>query len=243
MKMLGRLPARHDPRTLRLSKYLTALPPAPPARDWTKGTTQWGEMLNDSIGDCTIAALGHACQTWSLNSINTEVTVADSDILAAYEKWCGYNPADPSTDVGGVELDVLNDFKRDGLAGHFLTAYADPTVQNLEEVRQAINLFGGVYIGITLTNAQLEAPVWDVIPNDTSGIAGGHAVWVPKYDQSATPFTCITWGALQPMTQAFWEQCVNEVHALLGSLWINADTGAPSGFDLTQLQADLAGIS
>lgn len=240
-RCLGRLPARHDPRTLKLGKYLTALPPTPSARDWTAGKTEWGQMLNNELGDCTCAALGHACQTWSLNSIKLEVTPADADILAAYEKWCGYNPADPSTDQGGVELTVLNCFKRDGLAGHFLAAFADPAVQNLEEVKQGINLFGGVYIGITLTNAQLDADVWDVIPNDQSGVAGGHAVWVPRYDADGS-FTCITWGELKKMTAAFWASCVDEAHCLLGSLWITP-TGAPSGFDLTQLQQDLAGIS
>ena len=166
-------------------------------------------MGNDSTGDCTIAALGHAIQTWSLDSVGLEQTVPDSVILGAYESWCGYNPNDPSTDNGGVELDVLNSFKRDGLGGHALLAYADPSVKNLGHVRQAINLFGGVYVGITLTNAQVNAPVWDVIPNDHSGIAGGHAVWVPKYDADGS-FTCVTWGQLQKMTVQFWKHCVQE---------------------------------
>jgi len=31
-------------------------------RDWTKGITEWGMMMNDTLGDCTIAGVGHAVQ-------------------------------------------------------------------------------------------------------------------------------------------------------------------------------------
>lgn len=237
---LGRKAVKTDTRTLRLSRYLTAeLPAPPPSVDWTKGITQWGMMLNDSLGDCTIAALGHAIQVWTANT-GAETTVPDSVILGAYEAWDGYVPNDPSTDNGGVELDVLNKFKQQGLAGEQLLAFADPQASNLTEVQQSIALFGGVYIGITLTNAQLQQQVWDVIPNDDSGIAGGHAVFVPKYDTDGS-FTCITWGELMKMTPAFWQSAVDEVHTLLSPAWIAAN-GAPSGFDLSQLQTDLAAI-
>ena len=236
---LGRKAIKTDTRTLRLAQYLTpGLPAAPAAVDWTKGIKDFGMMLNSDLGDCTIAALGHAVQIWSAN-IGTETTVADTDILAAYEKWDGYNPSDPSTDQGGVELDVLTDFKRDGLAGHTLLAFADPAVLNLGEVRQAINLFGGVYIGVSLPVSAQTQDVWDVVSgaDGEPGSWGGHAVFVCGYDQSG--FTCITWGQLKKMTVGFWQTYIDEAHALLGTDWIGAK-GSPNGFDLAQLRADLA---
>jgi len=59
---------------------------------------------------------------------------------------------------------------------------------------------------------------------------------VPKYD--ANGFTCITWGTLKTMTVAFWNAYVDESPrpaepGLAGS------QGAPSGFNLAELQADL----
>lgn len=237
---LGLRAIKRDSRTLRLGAYLGAeLPPPPPEKDWTGGVTAFGMMLNDQLGDCTIAALGHAVQTWSLASGGTEVTVPDSTIESAYSSWDGYVSGNASTDNGGIELDVLNDFRRDGLAGVSLLGYADPDPRNLLEIRQAIALLGGVYIGITLTNAQLAQSVWDVVPGDDSGIAGGHAVWVPKYEAGAYPFTCVTWGRLQPMTAAFWNSAVQEAHGLLSSDWLTTQ-GSPAGFDLATLQADLA---
>ncbi len=84
---LGLKAVKTDTRTLRLARYLTeVLPPAPSSRDWTPAVSAWGMMLNDNLGDCTIAALGHAIQVWSANRYR-EITLPDTAILAAYEQW------------------------------------------------------------------------------------------------------------------------------------------------------------
>jgi hypothetical protein len=243
-RRLGRKAIKTDTRTLRLARYLMPALPAPPAqRDWTQGVTDWGMMLNDTLGDCTIAGCGHAVQVWTLNTAN-EMTVGDDSILAAYEQWDGYNPADPSTDQGGVELDVLTDWRNANFAGHALTGFAAANVLNLTEIQQAIDLFGGVYIGVELPLTAQEQSEWDVVPEDGSGASaagswGGHCVYVPAYDQ--TTFTCISWGAPLTMTIAFWQTYVDEAYALFSPDWMGTGT-APSGFDQAQLAADLAAI-
>jgi hypothetical protein len=246
---LGRKAIKTDTRTLGLRKYLTpSLPPPPNECDWTKaqtakGQTSWGTMLNDTYGDCTIAGVGHAIQVWSANT-GSEVTVPDSTILSYYEQWDGYVLGDDATDSGGIELDVLNDWKKQGFAGNQLLAFADPQVGNLMEIRQAINLFGGVYIGISLPLTAQNQDVWDEVPDPGDGSAdagswGGHCVFVPAYDQNG--FTCITWGQLQTMTVAFWNKYCDEAHALLSADWLGAK-GSPAGFDQAQLEADLKSI-
>jgi hypothetical protein len=251
---LGRRFVRFDIRTLKLARYNKALPAAPAAVDWTKGITNWGMMLNgpdpnnppsapDGLSDCTIAGAAHAVQVWSAN-LGTEISIPDSAIEIAYEHWDGYNPADPSTDQGGVELDVLKLWRQQGFAGHKLLAFADPQVANLEEVRQAINLFGGVYTGLMLPITAQTQDVWDVgdinDPNTEPGSWGGHCVFVPKYDPN--DFTCITWGALKKMTVAFWNEYCDEAHALLGADWLGAK-GSPLGFNQAQLMADLKEVA
>jgi hypothetical protein len=124
---LGKLPARHDPRTLRMACYLAGAGQAPPlqppaAVDYTRVITTWGMMLNDQLGCCTIAAVGHAVQAWTANA-SAELTVPDSAILQYYEQWDGYDPAEPATDQGGVELDVLNHWRQQGFNGQTLDAY------------------------------------------------------------------------------------------------------------------------
>ena len=237
---LGRNHVKTDSRTLKLHKYLkNNLPPAPTAKDWTAGVANWGMMLNDVHGDCTIAAAAHAIQVWSAHTAG-EVTIPDAMVLSYFEKWDGYNPSNPNTDAGGVELKVLTQWQKSAFDKHKLLAFADPVFSNLEEIRQAITLFGGVYIGVALPNTAKKQAIWDVAPNGGAdakpGSWGGHAVFVPKYD--ANGFTCVTWGALKPMTIAFWKEYVDEAHALLSHDWLQAK-GSPAGFDLEQLKADL----
>jgi hypothetical protein len=240
MKLGRRKP---DPERLKLipplHRYLY-LPPAPPSADWSKGITNFGMMLNDSLGDCTIAAVAHAIQIFSANA-STEVTVPDSTVLEFYEKWDGYVNGDPSTDNGGVELDVLASWKSQTFAGHVLDAYADPPLKKIGQIRSAINLFGGLYIGLEVPNYvmnSLTSPgsVWDVQADD--GIAGGHAVFVHGYDQSSFKF--ISWGGIYSMTNRFWKKYVDEAHALISADFINAQGFDPQGLNLSQLQTDLA---
>jgi hypothetical protein len=238
---LGRKAVKTDSRTLRLARYLTTgLPPAPPAKDWTKGIANWGMMLNDKLGCCTIAAAAHAIQVWTANT-TTEVTLSDHLVLRYYEKWDGYKPSQPDTDQGGVELDVLNNWQKGTLSRHKLIAFADASVSSLEDIRQAITLFGGVYIGVSLPVTAQDQDVWDVVPgggaDSKPGSWGGHAVFVPSYDEKG--FTCITWGALKQMTVAFWSEYVDEAHVLLSADWLVAK-GSPSGFNLAELQTDLS---
>lgn len=239
---LGRKAVKTDSRTLKLAKYTLALPAAPATCDWTKGITAWGAMLNDQLGDCTIAGCGHAIQVCGVNvgySFDKE-TLPDGTIESAYSAWDGYVPGDPSTDVGGVELDVLNDFKRDGLGGHHLIGFADPAVSNQAEIHQAIYLFGGCYIGFNVPNFIMSGDgppaVWDVVADD-GGIDGGHCVFCCGYDASTITF--ISWGSVYKMTTAFWNKYVDEAHALLLATWIDNDK-TPSGFNLAQMEADLA---
>jgi hypothetical protein len=255
---LGKKPPKKDPRTLMLSKYTLSPPPA--ACDWTKGVTSWGEMLNDNLGDCTCAAVGHGVQVASLNSPSGEITPPDSTIEQLYEKSCGYVPGDPNTDGGGVILDVLN-YVRNNAPWKFkdptenphkhpyqLFAYADPNPNDITHVKQAIATFGMVDIGLDLplTAQSQVGSVWDVVGNPKTdsnslpGSWGGHCVIIPKYDGDI--LTCITWGALQRMTIAFWNAYVDESHALLFRHWVE-QYGVDYPEMLVQLEADLEQVT
>lgn len=244
---LGKQPPRIDPRTFRLARYLTPeLPPPPDRSDYTNLVPDWGMMRNDALGCCTIAAVAHAIQTWTL-VVNQRITVPDQTVVDYYSWWDGYVPGDLSTDNGGVELDVLNRWRKasDGFAGHLLTAYADPDPGDVIHIKQAISLFGGVYIGVALPVTAQQQAVWDVVSHggyDTQPNSwGGHAVWCPKYD--ATGITCITWGKLKHMTWEFWAAYCDEAHALLSPDFIVPASGrAPSGFDILTLQDDLSSL-
>lgn len=236
---LGKKPPKHDIRTLRLARYLPPALPAPPdSCDWSNSQPDWGMMDNDQLGCCTIAACGHAIQVWTL-VINQRVTVPDDVILHYYEVWDGYNPTDPNSDQGGVELDVLNKWRQQTFNGHSLQAYAAVDTNNLTNVKQAVALFGGTYIGVALPISAQSQDIWDAVsgPEGEPGSWGGHAVFCLAYDVSG--ITCITWGQLKKMTWAFWEKYVDEAYALLSPDFIAQSGLAPSNFDLATLQSDL----
>src|ERR1700739_957003 len=245
--LLGKKPAKLDPRTLKLRKYLPiTLPTLPSYVNWTKGfQINWDVFLNDQLGCCTISACGHAIQTWSLNQ-GRMITVPESAILAGYEQACGYDPADPSTDQGGVEIDVLNFFRKTGIGGHTILAYADPDPGNIAHIKQAIYFFGGVYIGFSVPQSALDqfdaGQPWTPVQND-GGIVGGHAVFVQGYYDDGLVLD--TWGKSQMMSWAFWSdpRYVDESHALLSADWFNARGFDPSGLDLATLQADLTAVT
>src|ERR1700675_2681705 len=114
---LGKLPVRHDKRTLRFPKYMSVLPPVKPAVDWSPFVKDWKMFKNDQLGDCTIAAGGHLIELLT-SSASDLVLPTDEQIVADYSSVTGYTPSDPSTDQGANELDVLNYWKKTGIAGH-----------------------------------------------------------------------------------------------------------------------------
>jgi hypothetical protein len=112
-KCLGKLPVRHDRRTLRLASYVKAAPLAPPSCSWNKRTPRWTMMLNDSLGDCTIAAAAHMIEYWTADTYGgTGHVVNDKEILTAYSAVSGYDPSTGQNDNGAVELDVLRNYLR-----------------------------------------------------------------------------------------------------------------------------------
>jgi len=242
---LGRKAVKTDSRSLKLARYLTPSFTNPQTLSWTKNVTSFGMMKNNQLGCCTISGCGHQEQVWSLNA-SSEITVSDTIILDAYEQWCGYNPSDPNSDQGGVELDVLTDWRKNGLGGHKLDAFVAVNLKNLREVHRAMNLFGGVYIGVGLPITAQNQAIWDVVPNagpdGEVGSWGGHCVQIPNYDQTNTTLTCITWGSLQPMTNRFFSKYVDEVWALVGADWFRSSGVDPTGLNLQQLLADVSQI-
>lgn len=246
-KKFGKRPLHLDARTLKLGKYLApALPPTPSRVDWSKGfNIDWGEFLNDTLGDCTEAKKGHGVQIWTLDN-GRLVTVPDSVVLNAYEVDGGYVPGDPSTDNGEDMISNLNYWRQNGFGGHVLSAYATINFTSFSAVMQAIYLFGFVDIGFNVPQSAMDqnaaGQVWDVVPND-GGIVGGHDVVVPMFDAASQMMTCLTWGQRQKLTWPFFKKYVDEAYCLLSPDWLARHGLDPSGFDMATLQADLAAIT
>ncbi|GBQ32332.1 hypothetical protein [Gluconacetobacter azotocaptans] len=193
---------------------------------------------NDVLGDCTSAGLGnHIRATAALAGY--QVAVRDADAVLFYERSTGYMPADPATDQGGVEVDVLTHAARDGyaLAGQTLFPLwgsADPA--DLNGLRNIMAGLGAAYLGVHLALAdQAEGGVWDTAtPGDqTPGSWGGHCLLAWAYDGVAEDalVTLLTWGTTQRCTWRWLRSRLMEVHGLAWRQLMPAGGLAPDGED------------
>jgi len=252
MAVIGKLGVREfkfDMRLPLLNKYMVDLPDPPRVKDWTNGVTEFGMMLNDKLGCCTISALGHQEQIWTLNA-STEYTPSDEDILEGYETFCNYDPNDSSTDQGGVPLDILKQwYATPGLfAGRTLTAFAPFQPPSKKAMYCTISYLGGAYLAFNLPKCiEAQGTTWEVpknFPNSDSapGSLGGHMVMSPAYDGASDMYKIISWGQIYYVTQAFINAYCIQGFALVSQDWIETSGVSPSGFDLDQLKADLEDI-
>lgn len=198
------------------------LAPSGKSIDWTRDMPpdDWGMCLNDTLGDCGIAGVIHAIDTWG--SLQPPYTpIQDPQALALYERLGGYVPNVPATDRGVELLDVLNYWRANPIGGEAILGFCriDPT--NVDHVRLGIEIFGGLYTGVLLTEGQIDGdgPPWDVV----SPVGEfGHCVWVTTTDD-VTGTKCVTWGEPgQGMTWDFWRSgAVEECYAVLAARWVN----------------------
>jgi hypothetical protein len=239
----GKHPPKIDYRTLRFRSYLKSGLAAPPAsydvlahvqeRIGTKDPAKLFPMDgNDTLGDCTIAAMAHAITAYR-GLVGHQHVMMSKTVVKVYNHLTG------GVDSGLNELDVLNYWRKTRVSGDRILAYASIDHRDHVHVQQAIQLFGGVYLGFQVQQNCIEEfnarKPWTPGPltND------GHAVYAVGYD--ATGLTVLTWGNTQKATWAWWDECVDEAYAVLPPE--AKDASFAPGFDLAQLQSDLADVA
>jgi hypothetical protein len=238
----GKHPPKQDYRTLILKNYFTAELAPPPASFDVLGIV-YGKLGisdparlfpmdgNDALGDCTIAALAHA-ETVYRGLVAQEVIMSQGSVVKLYMHLTG------GVDSGLNELDVLNYWQSNKVDRDKILAFAKIDPKNHTHVQQAIQLFGGVYLGFQVqqncVNEFNAGQPWMPGPltND------GHAVYAIGYDTSGV--NVLTWGSTQKGTWAWWDECVDEAYAIIPP---EALLKGFSGFNLTQLKADLAAVA
>jgi hypothetical protein len=257
----GRLPMDRSRPRLTLEKYLdprtplsrAGLPAVPLTDDVDRASevASWPMYLNDTLGDCTIAAIGHMYGAWTAYAGAGEALFADSEIQAVYSRVGGYDPSDPSTDNGCVMADVLADQKANGItdtAGklHKVLGYAafgNPADATL--LGQVLDVFGSVYVGINVQQPMetefAAGQPWDWTPG--SQIVGGHAICLQqRYGNAGVPYEYVTWGALEKATASFQANAAEEAWAVVTADWVQVNGTTVEGLDVSQLLADMADV-
>lgn len=240
---LGKLEAKEDDKTFRLAKYIdpAALPPAPATIHWDTEVPSWPMYLNNKIGDCTCAAMGHQVQLWTAVG-GHPVTPTDNDVLSLYESVSGYDPKTGANDNGASLLDVLNHMRHDGLAGHKIGAFASIDVHNHALLKDGLYLFYGLNAGVMLPiAAQTMGTHWRK-PRRTTGSGepnswGGHAIEIVAADRYG--IIVVSWGELIRVDWAFVDEYFDEVWAIISPDFL-IQGKSPEGFDTPSLTSDLS---
>lgn len=239
----GKHPPKHDYRTLRFRSYATANLAAPPSSYDVLGkvyenlkisdpTKLFPMDANDRYGDCTIAALAHAITAFR-GMIGTQRIMSTQAVTKLYFKLTG------GVDSGLHELDVLNYWRQHAVDGDKILAFVSIDPKNHTHIKQAIQLFGGVYLGFqcqeTCQDDFHARKTWEAgrLTND------GHAVYAVGYD--ANTVTVLTWGNTQKGSWGWWDECVDEAYAILAPE--SKDSKFAPGFNFDALKSDLQAVA
>lgn len=243
---LGRLPTKQNAKTLKFASYLSDEQlPAPASKVFReyKVPEEAKKMFgNDSIGDCTCAAIANLIILTSCHTgdciIPTEQAVID-----LYSAVTGYDGS-PATDNGAAMTDVLDYMMKVGISiGSSklqILGWAAINHDNLQHRQLACQLFGASYVGVNLPASALmqfrsNLP-WEVV---NSNVEGGHAIIRPGYGRLGDDY--VTWARWDQKASAEWsKQYVEEEYAVILPTWLEDATHAtPAGLNLDALLADL----
>ena len=242
---LGKHAPKWHPKTLFYHNYHVAVPPPPSVSYYYKRlhTNAWDMLGNDVVGDCTFADAGHQIM---LNNSYTgrgpNPTLAD--ILKGYSVVSGYDPTTGQNDNGCAITDVMNYRSIFGIGGDKIAAWVQIDPTNLEHVRQAIHVLGGVQIGVQLPNSAMDqfnaGKDWTVVQND-GGIAGGHDIFGCGY--LGNWIAIVSWGRALLASLPWLAKYCDEMYATVSTDWLAMRTGlSPSHLNLDALKQDLLAL-
>jgi hypothetical protein len=113
---LGKQDYKHDPRTLKMAKFLSPDIHIPDVFNFDKGRAPFPDHMwgNDQYGDCVIAARANA--TLRIERVEQRRTLAlvDDDAINTYKRLTGCNSPGDSNDTGLVMLDANRDWRSTG---------------------------------------------------------------------------------------------------------------------------------
>lgn len=229
----GRLPYVHDSRTFDLSDYLNQenVGQVPAEYNWGKKILpdKWGTLGNLKINNCTCASAGHLIMTWTSN-IGKLHRPTQKAIVAAYSELSGYNSETKGPGEGIEAIKVLKYWRKKGIDGRKISAFVKLAYKNRKQLKQAIYLYGGTYVGMNLPKSAekqyYESKKWTVPRGGAKGEGEpgswlGHAMIITGYNKDEV--RAITWGKEIIMTMDFWEAYVDEAYAVLSEDFIKND--------------------
>jgi hypothetical protein len=213
-------------------------------------------IAQTGVGDCTCAGIGHflAAVTAFSGQVPGGVMFTDGAILGMYEAVGGYQLGNSTTDNGCMLQSVAQYMVSTGLADtsgkvHKFAAYfAVGAYTNLELLKQVANTFGGVYLGVAVSDSDMQvfdnSQPWTLPrPGTNVGPNGIDHCVILQYSAFGVAGigndeTVITWGREQKINQAWALTNIGQAMGLITQDWIAANGTSINGQSLEQLIQD-----
>ncbi len=243
----GRRPNDPARPRIRLARSLTGTVPAyPAAADYLAQLGGWQMLGNDTEGDCVAV-------TWSnLRRLTTAVLTTEfyPPMSQVAEIYATQNA--PGED-GGMDIQTLLSYlvKTGGPDGVTALGFAAVDYTNPAEVKAAIAVFGAVWAGLSVLQANedqfSQGSPWDYVSGspDVGGhsvLTGGYGVPVRTDARLGGDEKFITWAQETSFTDRFWSREVEECWAVIWPEHLGSREFT-EGMNLAQFAADYTAIT
>jgi uncharacterized protein YjdB len=217
MYKLGRRPAMDKPciKFKQIRKRFAGVPVHPEAIDYLSNLQDWQMLGNDEYGDCNAVCVANDYRKVTA-TLTKEYYWSKNEVLQFYKTQ---NPDFPNEDNGmymQVGLEYLNKYGSPN--GVKVVAFAQVDFNNVEEVKAAIAIFGGIHVGVAVQSANqndfINNDPWEYRSDDYT--IGGHAVEVGGYlGKPKNDIRFITWAKETGFTDNFWNNLVEEAWVVI----------------------------
>jgi hypothetical protein len=227
----GRLPVKPEGQRFALKwadQYLAQVPAPSYPIDVAGGITDFGMLGNDQYGDCGEAGIRHVEMTTAVAAGQPVPSFTTQEAVSEYLTYTG------GQDVGVNLADFLLYLFKKGR----IKAFAPVDHTNVAMADSLMQIFGGLYCGVSLTddaeqlfNSDQE---WTTAHGERPDQNEGHCIEKVRADGTAND-TYVTWGALQKATDAWSKACTEEI-------WVVATTEEQAAAFDPQLLADIQAL-
>lgn len=213
--------APKDADAIRFGDILRAgaqIPPHPASEDYLARLSGWQMLGNDSAGDCVAV-------TWANMRRLVTAFLSTENYPTQDQVWEVYKTQNPDFDPNGdpnvngpsspadqgMDIQTLLEYlvKVGGPDGVKAVAFAKVDYTNTQEFEAALAIFGGVWTGVNVLQANMDefghGQPWDYVPG--SPLDGGHSVLSGGYTPDVR---FITWAQETEFTPAFVANQVEE---------------------------------
>jgi hypothetical protein len=254
--MCGRRSPKNAP-ALSMTRFLTSPVPAhPSSEDYLATLSDWQMLGNDVAGDCNAVA-------WANMRRLVTATLAKEYYPTQAQVWEFYQTQNPQFDPNataqtngpgsgadqGMEVQTGLEYLHatGGPDGVKAIAFAKVDQRDLAQVEAALAIFGGLWLGITVLDANQQQFANDQAWTDVSGspIDGGHAILGGGYTPDVK---FISWARETQFDPSFWNGSVQSA-PLVEEAWVViwpehlGSEAFVQGVNLTQLAADYLALT